>query len=133
MMSLLVLLLAVLPSNDGVFAFAPPSKSCLNRARSSSSPHNKPSPSPLPLVSFDVSSLISDAADAVAAAATSSSSAAAAAAVEDGGKSSSSFTPTYSNASYYTTLALYALSFPGLWSQIKRSTTAKVKRKTYVR
>jgi hypothetical protein len=27
---------------------------------------------------------------------------------------------------------LYALSFPGLWSQIKRSTTAKVKRKTYV-
>jgi hypothetical protein len=78
-------------------------------------------------VSFDVSSLISDAADAVAAAATSSS----AAAVEDGVKSS--FTPTYSNASYYTTLALYALSFPGLWSQIKRSTTAKVKRKTYVR
>lgn len=124
-MSLLVLLLAVLPSNNGVFAFAPPSKSCLNRARSSSPPQ-KLSPSPL-LVSFDVSSLISDAADAVAAAATSSS----AAAVEDGVKSS--FTPTYSNASYYTTLALYALSFPGLWSQIKRSTTAKVKRKTYVR
>ena len=125
MMSLLVLLLAVLPSNNGVFAFAPPSKSCLNRARSSSPPQ-KLSPSSL-LVSFDVSSLISDAADAVAAAATSSS----AAAVEDGVKSS--FTPTYSNASYYTTLALYALSFPGLWSQIKRSTTAKVKRKTYVR
>lgn len=125
MMSLLVLLLAVLPSNNGVFAFAPPSKSCLNRARSSSPPQ-KLSLSPL-LVSFDVSSLISDAADAVAAAATSSS----AAAVEDGVKSS--FTPTYSNASYYTTLALYALSFPGLWSQIKRSTTAKVKRKTYVR
>ena len=80
-------------------------------------------------MSFDVSSLISDAADAVAAAAAATSSSAAA--VEDGVKSS--FTPTYSNASYYTTLALYALSFPGLWSQIKRSTTAKVKRKTYVR
>mmetsp|Transcript_5426 Transcript_5426/g.9969 ORF Transcript_5426/g.9969 Transcript_5426/m.9969 type:complete len:267 (+) Transcript_5426:73-873(+) len=39
---------------------------------------------------------------------------------------------TYSKASYYTVLALYMLSFPGLWSQIKRSTTAKVKRKTYV-
>jgi hypothetical protein len=47
--------------------------------------------------------------------------------------SSSSFMPSYSNASYYTTLALYVASFPGLWSQIKRSTTAKVKRKTYVR
>jgi len=38
----------------------------------------------------------------------------------------------YSKASYYTTLGLYALSFPGIWSQIKRSTSAKVKRKTYV-
>lgn len=44
-----------------------------------------------------------------------------------------SFLPTYSKASYYTTLALYLASFPGLWSQIKRSTKAKVKRKTYVR
>ena len=44
-----------------------------------------------------------------------------------------SFAPSYSKASYYTTLALYVASFPGLWSQIKRSTTAKVKRKTYVR
>jgi len=34
--------------------------------------------------------------------------------------------------SYYTTLALYALSFPGLWSTIKRSTDAKIKQKTYV-
>ena len=42
-------------------------------------------------------------------------------------------TSTYSKASYYTTLALYVASFPGLWSQIKRSTKAKVKRKTYVR
>jgi len=39
---------------------------------------------------------------------------------------------TYSNVSYYTTLVLYVLSFPGLWSQIKRSTSAKIKRKTYV-
>jgi len=29
-------------------------------------------------------------------------------------------------------LGLYALSFPGIWSQIKRSTKAKTKRKTFV-
>ena len=40
---------------------------------------------------------------------------------------------SYSQASYYTTLGLYLLSFPGIWSQIKRSTSAKVKRKTFVR
>jgi len=39
---------------------------------------------------------------------------------------------SYSKVSYYTTLALYAASFPGLWSQIKRSTSAKMKQKTYV-
>eukprot|EP00559_Dactyliosolen_fragilissimus_P005815 CAMPEP_0184860332 /NCGR_PEP_ID=MMETSP0580-20130426/5238_1 /TAXON_ID=1118495 /ORGANISM="Dactyliosolen fragilissimus" /LENGTH=252 /DNA_ID=CAMNT_0027357401 /DNA_START=109 /DNA_END=867 /DNA_ORIENTATION=- len=39
---------------------------------------------------------------------------------------------SYSKVSYYTTLGLYILSFPGIWSQIKRSTSAKVKRKTYV-
>ena len=39
---------------------------------------------------------------------------------------------SYSKASYYTVLGLYLMSFPGLWSQIKRSTKAKVKRKTYV-
>ena len=39
---------------------------------------------------------------------------------------------TYSKASYYTVLGLYLMSFPGLWSQIKRSTTAKMKRKTYI-
>jgi len=39
---------------------------------------------------------------------------------------------SYSRASYYTILALYLSSFPGLWSTIKRSTSAKVKRKTYV-
>jgi hypothetical protein len=38
---------------------------------------------------------------------------------------------SYSKSSYYATLALYGLSFPGLWSTIKRSTKAKVKRKTY--
>jgi len=39
---------------------------------------------------------------------------------------------TYSKASYYVILALYLTSFPGLWSTIKRSTKAKVKRKTFV-
>jgi hypothetical protein len=39
---------------------------------------------------------------------------------------------SYSRESYYTILALYLLSFPGLWSTIQRSTSAKVKRKTYV-
>lgn len=39
---------------------------------------------------------------------------------------------TYSRASYYTILGLYVLSLPGLWSTIKRSTKAKVKRKTFV-
>ncbi|KAL7560893.1 hypothetical protein ACA910_008176 [Epithemia clementina (nom. ined.)] len=39
---------------------------------------------------------------------------------------------SYSKASYYTILGLYALSFPGLWSTIKRSTTAKIKQITYV-
>lgn len=40
-------------------------------------------------------------------------------------------TSTFSKASYYTTLALYVMSVPGIWSQIKRSTSAKIKRKTY--
>jgi len=39
---------------------------------------------------------------------------------------------SYSKASYYTILGLYLMSFPGVWSQIKRSTSAKVKRKTFV-
>jgi hypothetical protein len=38
----------------------------------------------------------------------------------------------YSKASYYTVLGLYLFSFPGLWSTIKRSTKAKIKRKEYV-
>lgn len=39
---------------------------------------------------------------------------------------------SYSKASYYTVLGLYLFSFPGLWSTIKRSTKAKIKRKTYI-
>mmetsp|Transcript_27349 Transcript_27349/g.65590 ORF Transcript_27349/g.65590 Transcript_27349/m.65590 type:complete len:294 (+) Transcript_27349:122-1003(+) len=39
---------------------------------------------------------------------------------------------TYSRASYYVILGLYLTSFPGLWSVIKRSTSAKIKRKSYV-
>mmetsp|Transcript_21848 Transcript_21848/g.61881 ORF Transcript_21848/g.61881 Transcript_21848/m.61881 type:complete len:268 (-) Transcript_21848:186-989(-) len=39
---------------------------------------------------------------------------------------------SYSRASYYTILGLYLTSFPGLWSTIKRSTSAKVKQKTFV-
>ena len=38
---------------------------------------------------------------------------------------------SYSKASYYTVLGLYLLSFPGVWSQVSRSTKAKVKRKTF--
>ncbi len=38
---------------------------------------------------------------------------------------------SYSKASYYTILGLYVLCFPGVWSQVKRSTAAKIKRKTY--
>ena len=38
---------------------------------------------------------------------------------------------SYSKASYYTILGLYLLSFPGLWSTIKRSTKAKVVTKTF--
>ena len=114
---LVVVILLTLPTDHGVIAFAPPSKSHLHRVRPSST--SQPlSFSPL---TFDVSSLISDATtDAVATASS----------VADSGDAS--FNPTYSNASYYTTLALYAASFPGLWSQIKRSTSAKIKRKTYV-
>lgn len=39
---------------------------------------------------------------------------------------------SYSRYSYYTVLGLYIMSFPGIWSQVKRSTSAKIKRKTYV-
>jgi hypothetical protein len=39
---------------------------------------------------------------------------------------------SYSRASYYVILGLYLTSFPGLWSVVKRSTSAKVKRKTFV-
>ena len=39
---------------------------------------------------------------------------------------------SYSQLSYFTVLGLYLLSFPGLISIIQRSTSAKMKRKTYV-
>jgi hypothetical protein len=39
---------------------------------------------------------------------------------------------SYSRASYYSVLGLYLLSFPGLWSTVKRSTKAKMKRKEFV-
>lgn len=39
---------------------------------------------------------------------------------------------SYSRASYYTVLALYLMSFPGILSTVKRSTSAKIKRKTFV-
>ncbi|GAQ78806.1 hypothetical protein KFL_000190250 [Klebsormidium nitens] len=38
----------------------------------------------------------------------------------------------YSQASYYTTLGLFVLSAPGLWSLIKRSTKSKIVQKTFV-
>ena len=41
-------------------------------------------------------------------------------------------TSSYSQLSYFTVLGLYLLSFPGLISIIQRSTSAKMKRKTYV-
>lgn len=44
-------------------------------------------------------------------------------AIADGG--------SYSSASYYTTLALYVLALPGVYSLVTRSVKAKVVRKTY--
>jgi len=41
-------------------------------------------------------------------------------------------TSTYSKASYYTVLGLFVMSAPGIWSQVKRSTSAKIKRKTFI-
>ncbi|KAL4583747.1 hypothetical protein LXL04_008330 [Taraxacum kok-saghyz] len=38
----------------------------------------------------------------------------------------------YSNASYYTSLGLFVISVPGLWSLIKRSVKSKVVKKTFV-
>ena len=39
--------------------------------------------------------------------------------------------PGFSQASYYTTLVLYVVSFPGVYSLVKRSVKSKVVRKTY--
>ncbi|KAK1413820.1 hypothetical protein QVD17_29556 [Tagetes erecta] len=38
----------------------------------------------------------------------------------------------YSSASYYTSLGLFVISVPGLWSLIKRSVKSKVVKKTFV-
>jgi len=117
------ILLATICSND-VFAFAPTKFTTKLQQKQTAS-------SVLSLAPIhDISFLISDAADAIADVASSTAVDTASDIVEEGSKS---FAPTYSKASYYTTLALYVASFPGLWSQIKRSTKAKVKRKTYVR
>mmetsp|Transcript_13589 Transcript_13589/g.28798 ORF Transcript_13589/g.28798 Transcript_13589/m.28798 type:complete len:287 (-) Transcript_13589:106-966(-) len=124
-------LLVLLTSTSVIDAFAPPR-------------HNAPRP-PLRLSPHDFSSFfilalddaivdgVAAASDAVTAVSSSVEPSTAVDTVADSASSSaSSFNPSYSKASYYTTLALYVASFPGLWSQIKRSTKAKVKRKTYV-
>jgi len=97
----------------------------------------------LSIAPADLSFLLSDAADAISITADAVTTATTAVDTADATVSSAAdvgssvtpptdFSPTYSKASYYTTLALYVASFPGLWSQIKRSTKAKIKRKTYV-
>ena len=123
------ILLATICSN--VFAFAP--TKFTTKVQQQKQTSSVLSLAPLPHELSDIAAfLISDAADAIADAASSTAvdTSTASDIVEEGSKS---FAPTYSKASYYTTLALYVASFPGLWSQIKRSTKAKVKRKTYVR
>ena len=116
-----LLLLAAAPGGSG--AFAPPVGPAALPRRTSLGLL----PEASSLLADAVAAVPSDLAPAAAdvAAATSAADAAAAPAT--------SFAPSYSNWSYYTTLGLYGLSFPGLWSQVKRSTKAKVKRKTYVR
>lgn len=39
----------------------------------------------------------------------------------------------YSLASYYTSLGLFVISVPGLWSLIKRSVKSKIVKKTFVK
>eukprot|EP00566_Odontella_aurita_P018706 CAMPEP_0113546614 /NCGR_PEP_ID=MMETSP0015_2-20120614/11901_1 /TAXON_ID=2838 /ORGANISM="Odontella" /LENGTH=319 /DNA_ID=CAMNT_0000447083 /DNA_START=36 /DNA_END=995 /DNA_ORIENTATION=+ /assembly_acc=CAM_ASM_000160 len=71
----------------------------------------------------DLSAAASTAVEAVQAVSASDAATSAAAAIGE---------PAYSKWSYYTTLGLYIMSFPGIWSQVTRSTKAKIKRKTYV-
>mgnify|MGYP003890607497 CR=1 FL=1 len=54
-----------------------------------------------------------------------------AAATSQGPTFSDTVITTYSKKSYFATLGLYALSFPGLWSTIKRSTKVKMVRKQF--
>mmetsp|Transcript_5767 Transcript_5767/g.10423 ORF Transcript_5767/g.10423 Transcript_5767/m.10423 type:complete len:295 (+) Transcript_5767:36-920(+) len=138
MKSILANALLLLAANSVVDGFAPSSsKSPVQHARLTSKQFLAP---------HDISFLISDASDAIADVATAAvdavtssvdpdtAASTSAAVVEEvaAPAAASSFDPSYSKASYYTTLALYVATFPGLWSQIKRSTKAKVKRKTYV-
>lgn len=81
------------------------------------------------LADIDVDAVVDVASDAVSA--VSDSAATAVAPVEEAAAAVTE--SSYSKVSYYSTLALYLISFPGLWSTIKRSTTAKIKKKTYVR
>ncbi|CAM6118461.1 unnamed protein product [Calypogeia fissa] len=39
--------------------------------------------------------------------------------------------PGYSQASYYTSLGLFVISVPGIWSLVKRSTKSKIVKKTF--
>lgn len=80
------------------------------------------------LADIDVDAVVDVASDAVSA--VSDSAATAVAPVEEAAAAVTE--SSYSKVSYYSTLALYLISFPGLWSTIKRSTTAKIKKKTYV-
>ena len=120
-MTAAALLFALIAAFHGTAnGFAPPRPSTFSRSISPSEPTRLSAIDPAHLSDAVSSSLslLADSADA------------AAAATAPAGEVAQS---TYSRASYYTTLGLYALSFPGIWSQIKRSTSAKVKRKTYVR
>jgi len=137
MRSLLATACCLLLTTRETIGFAPPAS-----YRSSSRTSLSLSPADISFLVADAVDTIADSASAavdaassavdidIASSATTTASDSAAAVVTE--EASQSFAPTYSKASYYTTLALYAASFPGLWSQIKRSTKAKVKRKTYV-
>lgn len=59
--------------------------------------------------------------------------AAAAAAAEDSSSAAAAAASGYSLASYYTSLGLFVISVPGLWSLIKRSVKSKVVKKTFIR
>lgn len=45
---------------------------------------------------------------------------------------SAAVAPAYAQSSYYATLGLFVITFPGLWSLVKRSVAYSPIRKTYV-